>query len=97
MVPLVDNAPWHRGEPIDEGMRGNPHLGLKRLPSYSPQLDPVERLWKKLRRRATRNRPFDTLADLKASTRASLSDVQAVRHEVKSSIEGRPKRKANKW
>ena len=96
VVLVIDNAPWHRGKPIDGAMQDNPHLELKRLPSYSPQLNPVERFWKKLRRRATHNRLFDTLGDLKTSLRASLSYFQTVRQKVKSIIEGRPKRKATK-
>ena len=96
VVLLIDNAPWHRGKPIDEAMRDNPHLEFKRLPSYSPQLNPIERFWKKLRRRATHNRLFDTLADLKTSLRASLCYFQTVRHKVKSLITGRPKRKTTK-
>ncbi|MBY0460705.1 MAG: transposase [Gemmataceae bacterium] len=96
VVLLIDNAPWHCGKAIDDAMRGNPHLELKRLPSYSPQLNPIERFWKKLRRRATHNRLFDTLADLKASLRASLCYFQTARHKVKSIIDGRPKRKATK-
>jgi transposase len=96
VVVLIDNAPWHRGKVIDEALRDNPHLEFYRLPSYSPQLNPIERFWKKLRRRATHNRLFDTLADLKSSLRASLSYFQTVRHKVKSIIEGRPKRKVAK-
>lgn len=96
VVILIDNAPWHRGKPIDAAMGDNPHLEFKRLPSYSPQLNPIERFWKKLRRRATHNRLFDTLADLKTSLRASLSYFQTVRHKVKSIIEGRPKRTVTK-
>jgi transposase len=93
VVLLIDNAPWHRGAPVAAALRDNPHLEFKRLPSYSPQLNPIERFWKKLRRRATHNRLFDTLADLKASLRASLCYFQTMRHKVKSLIEGRPKRK----
>lgn len=96
VVILIDNAPWHRGRPIDEAMRDNPHLEFKRLPSYSPQLNPIERFWKKLRRRATHNRLFDTLKDLKASLRASIGYFQTMRHKVMSIILGRPKRNANK-
>ncbi len=72
VVLLIDNAPWHRGEPIDEALRDNPHLEFKRVPSYRPQRNPIERFWKVPRRRATHNRRFDTLADLKTSIRASL-------------------------
>jgi transposase len=72
VVLIIDNAPWHRGRPIDEALAANPHLEFKRLPSDSPQLNIIERFWKLLRRRATHNRLFDSLADLKRSLRASL-------------------------
>jgi transposase len=96
VVLVIDNAPWHRGKPIDTALAENPPLEFKRLPSYSPQLNRIERFWKKLRRRATHNRLFDTLADLKTSIRASLSYFQTVRHKVRSIIQGRPKRKTAK-
>ena len=94
VVLLIDNAPWHRGKPIDEAMAANPHLEFKRLPSYSPQLNPIERFWKLLRRRATHNRLFDTIADLKKSVRASLSYFQTVRHRILTLIKGRRKKSA---
>jgi len=96
VVLVIDNASWHRGKPIDEARRDHPHLEFKRLPSYSPQLNPIERFRKKLRRRATHNRLFDTLADLKTSIRANLCYFQTVRHKVKSIIHGRPKRTTTK-
>jgi hypothetical protein len=92
VVLLIDNAPWHRGQAIQEALAGNPHLEFKRLPSYSPQLNPIERFWKILRRRATHNRLFDALADLKQSVRASLSYFQTVRQRVLTLINGRCKK-----
>ena len=92
VVLTVDNAPWHRGQPIDEALAENPHLEFYRLPSYSPSLNVIERFWKRLRRRATHNRLFDTLADLKASVRASLSYFQTLRGKVLTLINGRPRK-----
>ena len=89
VVLLIDNAPWHAGVPVKQALADNPHLRLKRLPSYSPQLNPIERFWKKLRRRATHNRLFESLTDLRQSIRASLSYFQTVRHKVKSLLEKR--------
>src|SRR5262249_6167454 len=94
VVLLIDNAPWHRGPLINEALAENPHLEFKRLPSYSPQLNPIERFWKVLRRRATHNRLFDTIADLQQSVRASLSSFQPVRQRVLTLINGRPKKSA---
>ena len=96
VVLVIDNAPWHRGAPIDAALRDNPHLEFKRLPSYRPQRNPIERFWKKLRRRATHNRLFDTLADLKASLRASLCSFQTMRPKVRSILQGRPRKKTVK-
>jgi transposase len=92
VVLTIDNAPWHRGKVVDEALAENPHLEFYRLPSYSPSLNVIERFWKKLRRRATHNRLFDTIADLKASVRASLSYFQTVREKVLTLINGRPKK-----
>jgi transposase len=93
---LIDNAPWHRGKPIDEALAENPHLLFKRLPAYSPQLNPIERFWKMLRRRATHNRLFDSLADLKGSIRNSLCYFQTMRTRIKTLLNGRRKRTANR-
>jgi hypothetical protein len=92
VVLTIDNAPWHRGKAVDEAMRENPHLEFKRLPSYSPQLNTIERFWKKLRRRATHNRLFDAVADLKSSVRNGLRYFQTVRHRLLTLINGRPKK-----
>jgi hypothetical protein len=90
VVLTIDNAPWHRGPLIDEAMRENPHLEFYRMPSYSPQLNVIERFWKTLRRRATHNRLFDTIADMKASVRNSLRYFQTVRSRMLSLINRRP-------
>ena len=89
---LIDNAPWHAGAVVRQALAENPHLKLKRLPSYSPQLNPIERFWKKLRRRATHNRLFDRLADLKQSIRASLCYFQTMRNKVKTLLQPRPRK-----
>lgn len=91
VVLVIDNAPWHRGLPINEALAENPHLEFYRLPSYSPKLNPIERFWKVLRRRATHNRLFESLAELKASVRNSLRYFQTMRGRVKQLLQGRPK------
>lgn len=92
VVLTIDNAPWHRGPLIDAALAEHPHLEFYRMPSYSPQLNVIERFWKKLRRRATHNRLFDTIADLKESVRSSLRYLQSVRGRLLTLINGRPKK-----
>jgi transposase len=94
VVLIIDNAPWHRGKPIDEALADNPHLEFKRLPSYSPQLNVIERFRRLLRRRATHNRLFTSLADLKRSVRNSLFYYQTVSGRIRSLIgKGYPRAK----
>jgi transposase len=91
VVLLIDNAPWHRGASLQAALAENPQLELQRLPSYSPQLNPIERLWKALRRRATHNRLFDSLKDLKKSLRASLNYFQTMRQRIANLLEQPPR------
>ena len=67
VVLLIDNAPWHGGQAVEAALAENPHLECKRLPPYSPQLAPIERVWKLARRLATHNHYFATLAQLVAA------------------------------
>jgi transposase len=86
VVVLIDNAPWHAGAPVDQALADHPNVELKRLPSYSPQLNVIERFWKLLRRRATHNRLFGKLSDLKASIRNILRYFQTVRRRITTLI-----------
>jgi len=88
VLPITDDAPWRRGQPIDGALAEHPHLEFPRLPSYSPRPNVVERSWKSLRRRATHNRLFDSLADPERSLRASPCYYQAVRGRIRTPIAG---------
>jgi transposase len=87
VIIVIDKAPWHRGALITETLRAYPHLRLYPLPSYSPHLNTIERLWRVLRRRATHNRLFETRAELRAALRASLCYYQTLKHKALSLIQ----------
>lgn len=89
VVLLIDNAPWHAGATVRSALAECPHLELKRLPSYSPQLNPIERFWKALRRRATHNRLFDTLTELGQSLRNSMRYFQTVRSRLRTLLDAK--------
>lgn len=87
VVLVIDHAPWHRGALITEVLKEWPHLERYRLPSYSPHLQLIERFWKVWRRRATPNRLFRALGQLKQTLRHSLCYYQTLRHRVLSLIQ----------
>lgn len=68
MVVVLDNARYHHAillKPLLLKYRSV--LSLLFLPPYSPQLAPIERVWKLARRMATHNRFFATLGELLAA------------------------------
>jgi DDE superfamily endonuclease len=93
VVITIDNAPWHRGAGVEEVLATYPHLHLYRLPSYSPQLNVIERFWRVLRRRATHNRLFTSMAALRTTLRNHISYFQTMRQKVVSLVESPRKAK----
>jgi transposase len=70
-----------------------PHLRVKRLPSYSPQLNVIERFWRVLRRRATHNRLFARMTAVRTTLRNNLCYFQTMRQKVLSLIDSPRKAK----
>ena len=93
VVVVIDKAAWHRGALSTAVLRAFPHLELYPLPSYSPQLQVIERFWKVLRRRATHHRLFPTMAQLKQTLRNNLCYYQTLKHRILSVIQSARKRK----
>jgi transposase len=92
VVIVVDKASWHKGALIKQVLADHPHLERYPLPSYSPKLQVIERFWKLLRRRATHNRLFETMAKLKQALRSSVCYYQTLTHRLLTLIASRRKR-----
>jgi transposase len=92
VVVVIDKASWHRGAWVTTVLEAFPHLELYPLPSYSPTLQVIERFWKVLRRRATHNRLFLTMAQLKQTVRNNLCYYQTLKQRVLSLIQSSRKR-----
>jgi hypothetical protein len=83
---VIDNAPWHRGAPIDAVLAQHPHLGLYRLPSYCPQLQPIEWLWRPVRRATTHNTLYPDVHALHAAVRRKVRSLQRCPQAVLQSL-----------
>jgi len=65
MVIVLDNARYHHAKLLAPLLhKHQKYLALLFLPPYSPQLAPIERVWKLARRLATHNRYFATLDEV---------------------------------
>lgn len=65
MVVIVDNARWHHARHLQPWLQEHrDSVQMDFLPPYSPDLNPVERVWKLTRYQCTHNRYFPSLDDL---------------------------------
>jgi len=74
IILVLDNAPYHQAVILAPFLRQQAaHLKLLFLPPYSPQLAPIERVWKLTRRLATHNRYFPTLGEVLKAVNACFN------------------------
>ena len=71
---VIDNAPWHKKayrlvciENREEYSDIREKIELIRLPAYSPDLNPIEQVWRKTRREMTHNRYYKNAGELESS------------------------------
>ena len=77
-----DGAAWHKSAALE--LPDN--IVLFHIPPYTPEMNPIEQIWKEIRKRGFRNEIFATLekvVDRLCDTICSLN------HEIISSITGR--------
>lgn len=71
---ILDNAKYHHAK-LHEGWRRKclARFAMNFLPPYSPELNPIERVWKLVRRIATHNRYFSGLEEIRGAIERTLS------------------------
>ncbi len=62
MIVLLDNAKYHHAKLLRPFLKEyRDKLSLEFLPSYSPELNPIERVWKLTRKLCVHNHYFEQL------------------------------------
>lgn len=76
---VMDGAGWHKSKKLEV-----PHnIKIVYLPPYSPELNPVERLWAYVKSRTIRNKVYTTLAALQ---KVVGNFINALSQELVSSL-----------
>ncbi len=80
IILAVDKAGWHTSKKlkIPENIR------LLFLPPYSPELNPVELIWKHLRKEYFNNRYFNDMDKLEEKLTIALNDIFYAKDVIKS-------------
>ncbi|VFI23421.1 transposase family protein [Streptococcus pneumoniae] len=79
---VMDNAIWHKSSIL----KIPTNIGFAFIPPYTPEMNPIEQVWKEIRKRGFKNKAFRTLEDVMNQ----LQDViQGLEKEVIKSIVNR--------
>jgi transposase len=73
---VQDGAPYHRAKAVKDFLaQQTKRLTVTQLPSYSPDYNPIEYLWRATKREATHNHYFPEFADLVVSVEKTLATL----------------------
>ncbi len=82
---ILDNAPWHRARHLkDFFFHYRNRLVRVYLPSYSPELNPVERVWRITRRQVTHNRYFPCKDELRRALNSQFAQWEHPNHALQA-------------
>ena len=80
---IQDNAPYHTSADLRQFYADHAdRLTVYQLPPYSPDLSPIEGLWKKIKKDATHLRYFPTFAHLVAEVTKTLKRYAQLPREL---------------
>lgn len=82
---VVDNGSSHKGPAVKAFLTQNAHrIELVRLPTYSPGLNPIEKVWKQIKQDKLHNRFFESRHHFQAALSNALSHFQRATEAVQS-------------
>lgn len=82
---VLDNAAAHKNHKLRDYLKDS-RIRLHYLPPYSPNLNPIERLWKVFREMTLYNRYFETCSDFFAAVRGFFAERV---HKIQESLKHR--------
>jgi transposase len=63
IIIYVDNVRFHHAKILKPFLEAHPELEIRYLPAYSPDLNPVERVWWYMRKSITHNRYLSSIKE----------------------------------
>lgn len=85
---LQDGARYHTSKAVKAFFQAHTdHLTVYQLPRYSPEFNPIEFLWRNVKKQATHLRYFPTFADLTAKADSKLQYFADLPESIKDLME----------
>jgi transposase len=86
VIIYLDNAPYFHAAVVKEWLSQHQSIILSPLPSYSPNLNLIERLWRFVKEKLVRNRYYQQYKSFRAKTFQLLNHVNDFEPELKTLI-----------
>lgn len=71
VILVLDGAAWHKSH----ALKVPQNIELLYLPPYSPELNPVEKLWQFIKSKIIRNKFYNNIKELEAATCAFIKSI----------------------
>ncbi len=84
IIMILDKAGWH----ISNSLKMSPNIQLMHLAPYSPELNPVELLWREIRRKYFHNNIFNTLDEVENALEIALAECHLNKSGIKQLSKG---------
>lgn len=83
IILIQDGASYHKGKKMDDFFeKHKARITVFKLPSYSPDFNPIEKLWKKIKDKGIHLKYFPTFEDLKNKVNEMLNIFDDAKSEV---------------
>lgn len=82
---ILDNAGYHKSKEFCAFIETT-NIKIHYLPPYSPNLNPIERLWKIMREQVTYNQYYEKFADFKNSVLSFFENIDRYRDTIKTRL-----------
>lgn len=87
---VLDNWGVHFSNSVEDWLKKHSRIELLPLPTYAPWLNPMERLWRWMRRCVTHNHPWTEIQEVIQGAQDFLEDVKDQREQVFTSLGLKP-------
>jgi transposase len=85
-IHFCDNAAYYKSKMITDWLALHPRTKVKFLPPYSPNLNPIERLWKFMKKEVINSFYYDTISEFRRGIMDFFKNIAARKNQLKSLI-----------
>ena len=88
IILIADNAKYHYSKAVQENLVDHPRIRMVFLPSYSPNLNLIERLWKFFKKKVLYNKYHKDVDAFRKACINFFSDIDQYADEISSLMSG---------